>query len=79
MSLRGLGADEAARRLARVGPNALPAPRGRGLLRFFVEVLEERPESATIEGERELVVPKHWDPATPVISSFRSYQRSSSS
>lgn len=36
--------------------------------RSIVEVLEERPESATIEGERELVVPKHWDPATPVIS-----------
>ena len=41
MALRGLDEEEAARRLARVGPNALPAPRGRGLLRFFAEVLEE--------------------------------------
>jgi len=41
MAPRGLDEEEAARRLARVGPNALPAPRGRGLLRFFAEVLEE--------------------------------------
>ncbi len=41
MAFRGLDEDEAARRLAQAGPNALPAPRGRGLLRFCAEVLEE--------------------------------------
>jgi Ca2+-transporting ATPase len=38
---RGLDDAEAARRLAQLGPNALPAPRGRGLIRFVLEVLEE--------------------------------------
>jgi Ca2+-transporting ATPase len=38
---RGLDDAEAARRLAETGPNALPAPRGRGLVRFVLEVLEE--------------------------------------
>ena len=38
---RGLDPAEAARRLAAVGPNALPAPRSRGLIRFVAEVFEE--------------------------------------
>jgi P-type Ca2+ transporter type 2C len=38
---RGLDSAEAARRLAATGPNALPAPRGRGLIRFVLEVFEE--------------------------------------
>ena len=38
---RGLDEAEAARRLAAGGPNALPAPRSRGLLRFVAEVFEE--------------------------------------
>ena len=38
---RGLDSAAAARRLRVAGPNALPAPRGRGLLRFVAEVFEE--------------------------------------
>jgi Ca2+-transporting ATPase len=38
---RGLDSAEAARRLAATGPNALPAQRGRGLIRFVLEVFEE--------------------------------------
>jgi Ca2+-transporting ATPase len=37
----GLAPEEAARRLARFGPNALPAPQPRGLLRIVREVLTE--------------------------------------
>jgi P-type Ca2+ transporter type 2C len=41
MEWRGLDEEEAKRRLATDGPNALPAPRSRGLIRFFLEVFEE--------------------------------------
>jgi Ca2+-transporting ATPase len=41
VALRGLDDAEAKRRLAADGPNALPAPRSRGLVLFFLEVLEE--------------------------------------
>lgn len=41
MAPLGLDDQEAKRRLAADGPNALPAPRSRGLIRFFLEVFEE--------------------------------------
>jgi Ca2+-transporting ATPase len=41
MEWRGLDEAEAKRRLAADGPNALPSAPSRGLLRFFLEVLEE--------------------------------------
>lgn len=40
-SLSGLSAEEARRRLAAEGPNALPASRGRGILRIIADVLRE--------------------------------------
>lgn len=36
--------------------------------RSMVDVLRERPESEVIDGDREFVLPSHWDPASPVIA-----------
>ena len=41
MDMLGLSHDEAARRLAQSGPNELPAPPRRGVLKIIVETLRE--------------------------------------